>query len=844
MASSPKRKLGEYRRKRDFNRTPEPSGDGASGASSRRKPLRFVIQKHAASHLHFDFRLELDGVMKSWAVPKGPSLDPTVKRMAVPTEDHPLAYADFAGDIPEGHYGAGHVVVWDRGSWRPMGDAAAGFAKGHVDFELSGERLHGRWALLRIARKRDDEREAPWLLIKQRDEHARAEGEFDPVAAWQGGLPPKPAAAKRAATAPPPRKPAAAKRGANAAVLAKALAPMLATPRAGAPAREADWAFELKFDGYRLLLRIEDGEARCFTRNGLDWTAKLAPIAAAAAKSFPSGSWIDGELVALREDGTPDFDALQALLAMRGHRPAEAKGASSPSFVAFDAPFLRGEDLRDAPWHARRAALLAAFKPRGKAAGLLRVSEVFDVPAAALLQASTALGLEGVIGKRRDSIYAAGRRSDDWIKLKGIRRQEFVVVGSMPGKKGEDPGSLALAERAADGSLRYVGNVGSGFAAGQRAELNRRLARKPSPKPTARVEGEPARGVRWVEPELVAEVAFAARTSQGRLRHAVFHGLRQDKRAADVGVQGATAMPASKAPRTAPPKLRVTHAERRIDAASGATKGDAVAHYARVAPLMLEHLRGRPVALLRAPQGVGGELFFQKHLEGEPVGGITLLDPAFDPGHAPLVEIASAEGLLEAAQRNTIELHTWNGRKDRIDQPDRIVLDLDPGEGVPWSRMQEAAKLARAMVEELGLAAFLKTSGGKGLHVVVPIRRALGWDEVKAGAKLMSEHLARVFPDRFVAISGPKRRVGKIFVDYLRNGRGATTVAAWSLRARPGLGVSVPIDWSELAAIDSGAQWTLLELEPRLAIGNAPWDGMARAAKDLRPALRRLASIG
>jgi len=954
--------LETYRRKRRFGDTPEPAGDEAAEAGRR-----FVIQKHWATRLHFDFRLELDGVLKSWAVPKGPSIDTTVKRMAVPTEDHPLAYATFAGTIPDGHYGAGRVVVWDRGLWQPLGDPHDGLARGELKFELQGERLQGRWVLVRMKHDRSGRDDKPaWLLIKERDEHARSVPELDPATLYEDGLPPAPppGAASRKATAKLARRggsaPAAtpatpdsapsardstpkpsrrrstkpAARGKTA--LPEALAPMLATPAAQAPSDPDAWAYELKFDGYRVMLHVDaHGDARALTRNGLDWTRLMPDIAAAAARALPASSWIDGELIALDDEGRPSFDALQAALS-QGTRHGRLVVRSRPAptaaalpavlrYAVFDAPFLAGTDLRAHTWTARRRALEAAFRAfRASDDDLtrLQLSEVFDVPVAELRAAAEALGLEGVIGKRRDSLYASGQRTGDWVKLKSVRRQEFVVVGHTPGQgQGEDPGSLALAEPAelavAPGARgkagwRYVGNVGSGFSVAQRRELRGLLSGlKASTEPTAAVVGETPREVQWVEPKLVVEVAYGAWTAQHRLRHAVFHGLRLDKSAGDVRHDGrdapieeaampspspaktsrkSSAVPKAEAspsgpsarnatkatkatkaakPRAAPaataessqpeakpshspntpntpntplPKdLRVTHAGRRIDPGSGITKGRVLEHYARVAGLMLDHLRGRPVAILRAPQGIDGQHFFQKHLDAAAApAGVTVLDPSLDIDHEPLIEIAEPRGLLEAAQLNAIEFHTWNARKDRIEQPDRIVLDLDPGEGVGWAELQDAARLVRTLVETLGLVPFLKTSGGKGLHVVVPIQRRLGWDAVKACAKAMSEHLARVFPDRFVAISGPKRRVGRIFVDYLRNGRGATTVAAWSLRARPGMGVSVPIGWNELDAVKAGDHWTLATIEPRLALGNAPWDGIAKAAASLREAQRRL----
>ncbi|KAF1045528.1 MAG: Multifunctional non-homologous end joining protein LigD [Xylophilus sp.] len=454
------------------------------------------------------------------------------------------------------------------------------------------------------------------------------------------------------------------------------------------------------------------------------------------------------------------------------------------------------------------------------------------------------IGFEGVIGKRRDAPYAS-RRNGDWIKLKCSQRQEFVIGGwTDPQGARTGLGALLLGVHD-DGRLRYAGNVGTGFSQQTLATLREKLdalARKdspfdPQPAGTARVH--------WVEPRLLAEVSFGEWTETGRIRHSVFHGLREDKPARAIGreraVKPEARPPAQAMTKTLPAgRLHVTHADRVIDPSTGLTKLDLVRYYATVAPLMLEHLRQRPVALVRAPDGVDGEKFFQKHAENTAIPGWTQLDARLDPGHAPLLEPATPEALPEAAQFNVVELHSWNARHDRIERPDRIVFDLDPGEGVPWPRVQEGAQLLQVLLQELGLPAFLKTSGGKGLHVVVPIRRLHGWDAVKGFAQAVVQHLAQTIPDRFVAKSGPRNRVGKIFVDYLRNGRGATTAAAWSARARPGLGISVPVGWDELAALSGSAHWTIATVEQRLRTGNAPWQGYDKAAVSITQPMRRL----
>ncbi|WP_038203942.1 DNA ligase D [Xenophilus azovorans] len=824
-AGTARRALGDYRRKRDFSATPEPTGGAPSAAGA----LAFVVQKHHASHLHYDFRLELDGTLKSWAVPKGPCLDPAVKRMAVQVEDHPLDYAGFEGTIPEGHYGAGTVIVWDNGIWTPEGDARRALKAGKLKFTLHGRKLRGGWTLVRMRpRSAADEKKPAWLLIKEDDAEARPLDDYDVEQAEPdsvlGAPPAAPAAASR------PARPRARGKGHDA--LPDTLAPELATLVASPPADPAQWLWELKFDGYRLLTRVDaKGRVRCLTRNGHDWTARLPELARALDALKLRSAWLDGEIGVEGERGAPDFQALQNAF--------DRQATSRIVYWLFDAPFLGGRDLRDAPVTERRAALREALGTRPP--GMLRFSEDFDAPPADLLASAARLGFEGIVGKRRDSPYVS-RRSADWIKLKHHLRQEFVIGGyTAPQGSRAGFGALLLGVHDEAGRLRHAGNVGTGFDARLLAGIHAALRKLHTdacpfePRPA----GLRASRVQWVRPQLVAEVSFGEWTQGGHVRQAVFHGLRTDKppheivreRAASAPPKENAAMPA-RTPRAA--DLRISHADRVIDRASGATKGDVAAYYAEAAPLMLPHLKGRPVSLVRAPEGVGGELFFQKHAQQAELPGVKRLDPALDPGHEPLLQIDTARALVAAAQMNVLELHTWNATSGAIAQPDRMTFDLDPGEGVAWAQVQEAALLVRTLLQELGLVGFLKTSGGKGLHVVVPLRREHGWDTVKAFSRAVVEHLAQTIPARFVAKSGPKNRVGKVFVDYLRNGFGATTVSAWSLRARPGLGVSVPVAWEELPELHSGAHWTLATVRPRMAgTGNAPWDGMARARRGL-----------
>ncbi|WP_340526384.1 DNA ligase D, partial [Cupriavidus necator] len=862
--------LDKYRRMRDFGATPEPSGAARTRGKPRKRAgeLSFVIQKHAARRLHYDFRLELGGALKSWAVPKGPSLDPADKRMAIHVEDHPLDYAGFEGVIPAGHYGAGTVIVWDRGTWLPVDDAEAGYRAGKLKFELRGEKLHGHWTLVRMHGSRQKEQDA-WLLIKERDEAAVPASEFDVVEALPdsvlGGTQRKPAA-KRAKAAQPPDQAApdahgTAKslkppRGAPRAALPLALAPQLATLVEQPPSDAQAWRYEIKFDGYRLLARIDGKDVRLFTRQGHDWTSKLRALARdVGTLGLPDG-WLDGEIVVLGKHGATDFQALQ-----NAFDTARVEGIQ---YFVFDLPYFGGHDLRKVPLVERRALLRRIFahntSPR------LQFSEDFEAGPADMLEAACRMKLEGVIGKRADAVYVSARTST-WIKLKCTLRQEFVVAGfTDPKGSRAGIGSLLLGVHDSGGRLRYAGNVGTGFDTRTLGALRTQLDALRAD--SAPFENVPA-GVKgqWVRPKLVAEVSFGSWTREGRVRHAVFHGLRTDKPARAVSVErpatpAAKGKPAAKTathagtrPKAgttakrataAGGKVAISHAGRVIDTASGLAKGDLVRYYERAAPLMLPHLRGRPIAMVRAPSGVGGEQFFQRHSDTLRVDGLNVLDPGLWPGHPALLEIASAEALVAAAQLNVVEFHTWNASKRSIDRPNRIVFDLDPGEGVPWAQMQEAAALMKALLDELGLASFLKTSGGKGLHVVVPITPGAGWDEVKAFAHDVVRHVAATIPQRFVAKSGPRNRVGKIFIDYLRNGVGATTVAAFSARARPGLGVSMPVWWEELDSLQGAAQWTVANAGPRLdaLAADDPWADYAETRQAITRAAARLARAG
>ncbi|WP_175682204.1 DNA ligase D [Burkholderia cenocepacia] len=921
-------KLDPYRRKRHFGATPEP--EGAHGkrraktdmqaaskpktkqpAAGARHPLRFVIQEHHARRLHYDFRLELDGTLKSWAVPKGPSFDPQVKRLAVHVEDHPLEYASFEGEIPAGHYGAGSVVVWDEGTWTPDGGVAQareGYRAGKLTFRLDGEKLHGGWALVRSGRQ--EGRQEQWLLIKERDDDARSADEFDVVGERPGSVhdgathgATHGAARKRAArrgrstdadgdvhdaqhashTSQRPTDPSQVE-GAVRAPLPERVAPQLAT-LVDAPPTQGGWCYELKFDGYRILARIAGKGARrrvtLMTREGRDWTAKLRAQRDALAALDLDDAWLDGEAVVLGENGLPDFQALQNAFG--------TDRSDAITFFVFDLPYLDGYDLRDASLTERRALLeplLANSDP-----ARMRFSPDLGEDVASLIVSACDTGLEGLIGKRADSRYRAGR-SPAWIKLKCRRRQEFVIGGfTEPSGSRHGFGALLLGvhepapagkRRRGPGPLRYVGRVGTGFDTrmlDRLAVILRKHERDTMPFDEPPRERTRTR-VHWVEPTLVAECEFAEWTGDGIVRQAAFIALREDKPAAQIVREmpkhtetevtmdqrptphDDTRKRASHAARESADRkqsarsraaarvegdasgpdtlgrVRITHPERVLDPQSGTRKLDLARYWKWVAPWLLPDLKGRPVSLVRAPGDIAGELFFQKHAERREIPFVTQHE-GLDPGHGPLLSIDNVDALLGAAQMGTVELHTWNAHASNIERPDRIVFDLDPDPALPWRTMIDAAQLVRGLLDELGLVSFCKTSGGKGLHVVVPLTRHAGWDDVKDFSRAVAQHVAGTLPDRFTATMGPRHRRGKIFVDYLRNGRGASTIAAYSVRARPGMGVSVPLDWDEVPDTTGGAQWTIDTLHERLdTLKRDPWEGYAKARQRITAAMR------
>ena len=836
--------LGQYRAKRDFRKTPEPAGEAMAAGTG----LSFVIQKHAATRLHYDLRLELDGVMLSWAVPKGPSYDPKDKRMAVRVEDHPISYNTFEGTIPPKQYGAGSVIIWDRGTWQPVGDPRTGLAQGKLLFTLHGQKMAGLWELVRIGKP--GERQVTWLLFKKHDAYERPNTDYDVVTAHPDSVVAKPlgsaaSPAPSAVTKPPPRRGKISTvtklPGAVKALLPAKLEPQLATLSSGLPT-VGDWHFEIKFDGYRILARIDKGVPHLITRGGHDWSHKMPGLVQELTRLGLQSAWLDGEIVVMGDKGIPSFNALQGAL--------DRASEDNIQYFLFDLPFMEGYDLRQVPLRDRRALLkgLLDAKPSER----VRYSAAFEADPSSILQSACKMDLEGLIAKRADAPYVSAR-TQTWLKLKCRQRQEFVVCGFTDRGKIADAaevGSLLLGVHDAQGKLVSVGSVGTGWDAKAAAGLKSRLVKLQLDAPPfadgaaarkGRWSHRPAGSERWVKPRLVVEVSFTEWTPDHQIRHATYEGIRADKTARQVTRESAATpsgvMPLKAAART----TQVSNPQRVIDPSTGLTKLDLVRYYESVADWMVPHLKGRPCSLVRAPNGIDGEQFFQKHAEKLRIPELKNLDPAVWPGHEPLLEVPSGRAIAGAAQMNVIEFHTWNAQARTIGKPDRVVFDLDPGDGVSWKQVLEATALTRSFLQDLGLQSWLKTSGGKGLHVVVPLAPRHDWETVKGFSQALVQHLARTIPSRFVAKSGPSNRVGKVFVDYLRNSHGATTVAAFSARARPGLGVSMPVAWETLDQLKGGAQWTITTAREHLSFQTAdPWAEYWQCRQSITQAMKLL----
>jgi bifunctional non-homologous end joining protein LigD len=882
--------LERYRAKRDFKITPEPRGRVDRGPN---RALSFVIQKHAASHLHYDFRLELDGVLLSWAVPKGPSLDPADKRLAMHVEDHPMEYGSFEGIIPAKQYGGGTVLLWDRGTWIPKGDPVAGYAKGHLKFELDGEKLKGGWTLVKThgSKYGGKSGDKAWLLIKENDSFAQRGADarivddapesvlsgrsLEDIAeqrehVWHSNKSVaanvRAGAVSNAKLSPVKTRKSAAGLsaivGARVAKLPASLSPMLATLVDKIPPGD-EWLHEVKFDGYRMLCRIDKGKVAIFSRNGKEWTDALGRIADAVGELGLKSAWLDGEVTVVDDRGRTSFQALQNAL-------SDPAGERLVYFV-FDVLYLDGYDLRGVSLSDRKR-LLRTLIP--KTASKVRFS--VDVPGSgeAFFSQACALGLEGAVSKRTNSTYRGGVRTRDWVKVKCEQRQEMVIGGfTDPQGSRSGFGALLLGVYEPGGKLRYSGKVGTGFNDQTLASLRRKLdglvqSSAPFVNPP---RGFEAKGVHWVKPRLVAEISFTEWTQDGTLRHPSFQGLREDKNAADVVRERpvresemkpakAAAEPSKAATKPEPPQrkaagnsartkasvetsdtiagVKLSHPDKLLYPEAKLAKQDLARYYENVGEWILPHLRERPLSLVRCPDGWNSECFYQKHAPKSVNPAVARVVVPEGGGKATYMAANSVSALVALVQWGVLELHPWGSRKPRLDRPDRLIFDFDPDDAVKWDELVAAVGVLRAILGDLGLTGFLKTTGGKGLHVVVPIRATLEWEQAKGFTRAIADLMARTFPDRFIAVMSKTRRKGKIFLDYLRNAAGATAIAPYSLRARANAPVATPIGWDELTEDVRFDHFNLRTIPSRLSAAKSdPWSDFLELRQSIGKAM-------
>jgi bifunctional non-homologous end joining protein LigD len=878
--------LQEYKRKRDFKKTPEPAGKVAAA-----KGHSFVIQKHAATRLHYDFRLEMEGVLRSWAVPKGPSLDPAEKRLAVHVEDHPLDYGDFEGIIPKGQYGGGTVLLWDHGTWYLEEDGETdpvkAYRKGKLKFRLEGEKLHGRWNLVRMHGEKAGENKENWLLFKENDEAAvpgsgdavvqeypesvatglsLEEIAADPDRVWKSNREEKvekkeakkPAKAPKAA--PASALSPASLPGARKAKIPAKIAPQLAT-LVSEPPKGEEWVHELKFDGYRIVCELREGKVKAVTRNGKDWSDRFGVVTRAVADLPAREVVLDGEVAVLLPNGTTSFQALQN--ALGGDTNADLV------YFVFDLLYLDGHDLRGVPLLERKQALARLLETQPKQ-GTIRLSDHVQGSGDEFYRHSCDFGLEGIISKRGDLPYEGGR-GKGWLKVKCLKRQELVIVGfTDPEGSRTGLGALLLAVNQGD-DLVFAGKVGTGFNATTLKDLRKRLDKLERKTPAFKKapRGAEARRSHWVEPKLVAEVAFTEWTEDGVLRHPTFQGLREDKAASDVVREVEQKPPAKKivAKKTAAKKtakgprkdlpalgperdpedvtsigevagVRITNPDRVLYPEQGLTKRELALYYERIAAWILPHLQNRPLTLVRCPEGHEKQCFYQKHISEQVPA--TVKRVTIEGDSVPYGAVDSLPGLISLVQMGVLELHIWGSHIDDVERPDYVVWDLDPDEGLGWDRVVEGALKVRELLEGLGLQTFLKTTGGKGLHVCVPLVRRGDWDDVKAFTKAVVETIVAAEPSRYTSKLPKASRKGKIFIDYLRNGRGATSIAAYSTRARPNAPVSTPLFWEELETDVRGNTYTVRNLPERLeGLESDPWASFLKVRQSITAAMKK-----
>jgi bifunctional non-homologous end joining protein LigD len=844
--------LTTYNQKRHFAKTPEPRGKAEKRKAAG---LQFVVQKHDASRLHYDFRLEFEGVLKSWAVPKGPSFDPAKKSLAVQVEDHPVAYGDFEGIIPQGEYGGGTVMLWDRGTWEPIGDAADGFRRGKIRFRLQGEKLQGEWVLLQMHGRQGDGGKN-WLLMKASDDYADRTKDITETAAfsvktgrtldeiaenkdavWRSNRSSNNGSAKTPKATPKSERSTTKSAG-------KAVSAQLAT-LVDAPPTGKEWLHEVKFDGYRILAHCGGGKVNLQTRNGNDWTVKFKQIADALRPLAKADVVLDGEVVVLDKDGHSDFQSLQRFV-------KEGEKAQLIYYV-FDLPVEGGKAIADLPLVERKKRLAAMLK-KAKLPNSIAFSDHHAGDGESVSAKACEMGLEGIISKRADSAYV-GRRSETWVKTKCDQRQEFVIVGFTPPQRSRvGLGALLLGYHDDNGDLCYAGRVGTGFDNDLLRDLTKRLSAMPT-KTSPLADNPPARErreARWVKPVLVCEVRFTGWTRDGHLRHPVFIAMREDKPAAAVVREKAISSAKLGSKKAKPSQsttpasssdaevagVRLSHPDKVLYPEQGVTKIDIARYYELATEFMLPHVINRPLALVRCPAGRGSKCFFQRNYTDALPDTLQPINIGEKGEHDVHMQADKLAGVISLVQMGVLEIHTWNCASADIEHPDQLVFDLDPDESVPWKTIIQAAKDLRARLQEIGLPGFLKTSGGKGLHITVPIQPTIDWDAAKRFSQAVVDSLVRDQPELFLANMRKDLRAGKIYIDFQRNGRGATAVAPYSTRAREGAPVSMPISWEELGKLTSAAQFTVEQAPQYLKRRRRdPWREFEKARIDVRSVL-------
>ena len=805
--------LSAYQAKRRFAKTPEPKGGAAPSGD-----LIFVIQKHHARHMHYDLRLQIGDTLKSWAVPEGPCLDPKVRRFAKQVEDHPLEYATFEGRIPGGEYGAGSVIVWDRGTWVTLADPAQALAAGEIKFRLSGEKLGGGWMLKRLP---DDP--TNWLLIKERDIAVRPLDEYDVLVEQPNSV----ITGRAVDEAPPPpktplrRKPVAKIAGAVAAPMPTKWKPQLAGQADSAPHGKG-WIHEIKYDGYRTLVFFEGGKVRLVTRNGHDWTARYGALAKALEKLPCKSAVVDGEVVVQDPRGVTSLDLLERAL---------SDGDSHVmTYFAFDLPYLDGYDLSAARLDERKQALEALIDPLRDERSPVQFSQHIDGDGDALFAQASRMGLEGIVSKKADARYMQSR-SASWVKVKRVEVADFVIIGFLSNMP-QGASSLILAEERG-GELVYASRVGSGIGDTKARELYAALSKHIRDKPVVPTPRTP--GAVWVDPVWTAEVGYRSRSTKDSPRAPVLLSFARRK--------------APRASVALKPKLvgdrelaaiHLTNPQREMFAGSGVTKLDLALYYARVGDWMLPEMLRRPVTVIRCPTGDIKDLFYQRHaFQGLPAG-VETIELADEEERAAFISITEAKGYLGLTQFGAVEFHLWGCHIDDPEHPDRLVMDLDPDEGLPWARVCDGAEILRDRLRAMGFRPFLRTTGGKGVHLVVALEGGHDWPTVKGFAEALARAMAADNPGLFTAVSSKERRKGRIYLDYLRNARGASAVASYSLRARPDFPVATPIGWEELRKLSGGNAFNRLNLIRRLdSLATDPWDDLGSSAVKITPKMRR-----